>query len=238
MKKEETKDTKKKVTKKTTTKTEKKPVAKAKTKTTKTSSPKPKKPATKKTTKKVKEEPIILDNDIVKLEEVETKAEEKPNKFIDFIKKYKKLILSVVGIIAVIAIICAIVKGSGMKTYKLYEVSPTFEGSEETITLPKDWLLTDDGEYYELNDNRLHAKGFISGMPATQEDYDLMIGQYVQYYDVEQVTINEIEGIKLIQEYDNNTFHYYFIYKNDVIHQVTFVNVDDALENQILTSIK
>ena len=238
MKIEETKNTKKKVTKKPTKKVEKKPAAKTKVKATKTSATKVKKPASKKITKKAKEEPIILDNDIVKLEEVDTKVEKKPNKFVDFIKKYQKLILGVVGIIVVIAIICAIVKGSSMKTYKLFEVSPTFEGSEETIKLPKEWLLTDDGEYYEQKDNRLHAKGFISGMPASKEDYDQMAEQYAQYYEVEPVTINEIEGIKLVQEYEDKTFNYYFIYKDGLIHQITFVNVDDSLENQILISIK
>lgn len=243
-KKVATKQTKKQKNTKTitkTTKTTKKadvkdPKTKAKVVKTDKAIKKEVKPIEKKEIKKI-EKPIIKEE--IKKEPIVVDSL-KENKILKTIKENYKPIIIVAAIILAIIIIVSLVRGSNTKSYNLSEISEAYTDSTLKINLPKNWMISEDGEFYEVVNDKLSPRGAFAATISSKEEYDQMIEAYSQYYDLEYVDVNGLENVKITEEYQDTLFTYYlsFSEESSIANQVIFINVEDAAQLEILNNIK
>lgn len=255
------KSTKKEVKKETTKSTKrdvKKPVKEEAT--TSTKKVKPKKVVSKDNTIKTKKatgssvKPTDK-NSTTKVEKPhikeELKKEEaiiKPNNDVvsnkdSFIKRLKlnyKPIIIVAAIILVIILIFTLTKNSDNKSYNLSEISEAYADSSLKINLPKNWMISEDGEFYEVVNDKLSPRGAFAGAISNKEDFDAMMDAYSQYYDLEYIEVNGIQIAKIQEEYESQLFTYYLSFNEEtsIANQIIFINVEDAVQLEILNNIK
>lgn len=69
-------------------------------------------------------------------------------------------------------------------------------------------------------------------------EYEELISAYEQYYDLENVKINGNDVTKLHEEVQGKVFTYYLSFTDGIVNQVFFIDTDEALQLEILSSIK
>ena len=188
----------------------------------------------------------------VKTEVAETVKETKPevkemviepkkNSLKDIVDTNYRVIIICLAAIALL-FVCLFVGTSGHKnTYELSEITTT--ETEGSVTLPKNWYMSDDGYAYEVEDKYATPVMYIAMQSTTRDEIDSAFEQVKASYETEDATYNNHETL-IIRNLGQSTGEdpvydcaYMVINDNEVLC-LMFTDVDSSVETEILNSIK
>lgn len=230
-------------TKEKKTETKKETTAKKKTTTKK---PVSKKEAAKKT-EKIEEVKTIkkvtakkpLKKEIVKNVSQDAVEQKENKKTCPLNKLNKKFLLIIIPVVVVAIIIVAIIISSSSNTYKLNEILSCYEGSNETITLPKKYLISNDATIYEKDGKYINAVGGFACYNEDEEEFNALLSEIKEVYEsCYEFESNDHRCFYFNYSDGDYALSYVFIYKDNKILQLVFEGLGENETINIAKSVK
>ena len=148
-------------------------------------------------------------------------------------------------VIIVLAVVCLALLGyliftkvGTSKTYKLSTLYPTYFGEVDgEVTLPKNWLYTEEGNFFKKEGDKLKIVGSISAGELSDDEYTSYINSFASYYDVNEVEVNDEKAYSIHTEQDENVYDVYFFYKDTTLVQINMLNATESEINTVVNSL-
>lgn len=145
--------------------------------------------------------------------------------------------------VIVLAVVCLALLGyliftkvGTSKTYKLSTLYPTYFGEVDgKMTLPKNWLYTEEGNLFKKDGDKLTIAGQISAAELSEDEYASYINSFSSYYEVNEVESNDAKAYSIHTEQNEYIYDVYFFYKDTTLVQINMLN---ATEDEINTVVK
>lgn len=187
---------------------------------------------------------MISTEEIVQHEEVkETSNFELIKLFLS--KNYKNMII---GFLLAMLLICffSFKKANNQKKienveYNFSEISSVYGDLNYTISVPSNWLFSSDyANFQVLDENKLNFKMQFSAGELTQEEYDVIIEDIHNNYEVKEDVINDKTVYGFVHEMADLEVlqNYYFSYFDGICLIMTIQNESYDIGLDILSSIK
>ena len=147
--------------------------------------------------------------------------------------------------IIVLALICLVLLGyliftkvGTSKTYKLSTLYPTyFNEVDGEMTLPKNWLYTEEGNFFKKEGDKIKIIGSISAGELSEDEYTSYIDSFSSYYEVNELEVNGEKAYNIHSEQDENVYDVYFFYKDSTLVQINMLNATEAEISTITNSL-
>ncbi len=147
--------------------------------------------------------------------------------------------------VIVLAVICLALLGyliftkvGTSKTYKLSTLYPTYFGEVDgEMTLPKNWLYTEEGNFFKKDGDKLTIAGQISAAELSEDEYTSYIDSFSSYYEVNEVEGNDVKVHSIHTEQSENIYDVYFFYKDTTLVQINMLNATEDEINTVVNSL-
>ena len=147
--------------------------------------------------------------------------------------------------VIVLAVICLALLGyliftkvGTSKTYKLSTLYQTYFGEVDgEMTLPKNWLYTEEGNFFKKDGDKLTIAGQISAAELSEDEYTSYIDSFSSYYEVNEVEGNDVKVHSIHTEQSENIYDVYFFYKDTTLVQINMLNATEDEINTVVNSL-
>ncbi len=147
--------------------------------------------------------------------------------------------------VIVLALVCLALLGyliftkvGTSKTYKLSTLYPTYFGEVDgEMTLPKNWLYTEEGNFFKKEGDKIKIIGSITAGELSEDEYTSYIDSFSSYYEVSEVEVNGEKAYNIHSEQDENVYDVYFFYKDSTLVQINMLNATEAEISTITNSL-
>lgn len=125
----------------------------------------------------------------------------------------------------------------GGETYNMAEVLNVYKDSNTKLSLPENYLLSEDGIVYHLEENKLRTVCTINAITSTEAEFEEAINYYKQSLNLSlEDSINGFKIGKIISNQENATYTYYFLYKDGLFNEFIFYTSDQEVIDLILNN--
>ncbi|GEM_PF-5658973 len=141
-----------------------------------------------------------------------------------------------------IALACIIVILIGVIAYQnlmphTYDLKEMYAlENEQSLKLPNAYYMDANGNILKKEGNTINNIGYVAYEAYGEEEFESMIAMYIEYgYPFETVDINGINAYKYSESDGENTINYYMFYCNSSVATVILQNLDESMEQSILS---
>ncbi len=147
--------------------------------------------------------------------------------------------------VIVLAVVCLALLGyliftkvGTSKTYKLSTLYPTYFGDVDgEMTLPKNWLYTEEGNFFKKDGDKLTIAGQISAVELSEDEYTSYIDSFSSYYEVNEVEGKDAKAYSIHAEQNEYVYDVYFFYKDTTLVQINMLNATEDEINTVVNSL-
>ncbi len=191
---------------------------------------------------------VVEENNIESNEEntkVEETVVENNNSTVSEVVDEKPTVKKNNATVIVLAVICLALLGyliftkvGTSKTYKLSTLYPTYFGEVDgEMTLPKNWLYTEEGNFFKKDGDKLTIAGQISAAELSEDEYTSYIDSFSSYYEVNEVEGNDAKVYSIHTEQNEYIYDVYFFYKDTTLVQINMLNATEDEINTVVNSL-